>query len=117
VIVLAEGIDHFPIKRDFVSHFDPERVLVVSQFHPQQPWAAYGAIARNHLIFGLGKALVVIEAGEQGGTLAAGREALQRGRPVFVLDFGDETPIGNRILVEAGGRPITSPTARSGHVG
>ena len=108
VIVLAEGINHFRIKRDFARSFDFERVLVVSQFHPQQPWASYAAMARNHVIFGLGKALVVIEAGEKGGTLAAGHDALKRGRPVFVLNFGDDTPAGNRVLVEAGARPVTS---------
>lgn len=80
VIVLAEGINAFRVKREFATSFDPNRVLVVSQFRPSQPWAAYAAMARNHVIFGLGKALVVIEAGEKGGTLAAGRDAIKRGR-------------------------------------
>lgn len=110
VIVLAEGIDAFRVKREFKESFDPSRVLVVSQFRPDQPWAAYSAMARNHVIFGLGKALVVIEAGEKGGTLAAGRDALKRGRPVFALNFGEETPVGNRILIEAGAKPVTSRT-------
>ncbi|MFI6364148.1 DNA-processing protein DprA [Nocardia sp. NPDC050630] len=108
IIVLAEGVNHFRVKREFSEKFDPERVLVVSQFHPQQPWASYSAMARNHVIFGLGLALIVIEAGEKGGTLAAGRDALKRGRPVFVLNFGDETPPGNRILLDSGGREVKS---------
>jgi DNA processing protein len=108
IIVLAEGINGFRIKREFSKDFDPKRVLVVSQFRPSQPWAAYAAMARNHVIFGLGNALVVIEAGEKGGTLAAGRDALKRGRPVFVLNFGDETPAGNRILIDAGAQPVAS---------
>lgn len=110
VIVLAEGINHFTIKRTFTEAFDPQRVLVVSQFHPQQPWGAYAAMARNHIIFGLGKALVVIEAGEKGGTLAAGKDALKRGRPVFVLNFGDDTPVGNQMLLDMGGQPVQSRT-------
>ncbi|WP_280258546.1 DNA-processing protein DprA [Nocardia wallacei] len=108
IIVLAEGINHFRVKRDFVNAIDFDRVLVISQFHPQQPWAAHAAMARNHLIFGLGLALVVIEAGERGGTLAAGRDALKRGRPVFVLNFGGDTPPGNRILLDDGGHSVTS---------
>jgi DNA processing protein len=108
VIVLAEGINHFRVKREFIKSFDPQRVLVVSQFHPAQAWASYGAMARNHVIFGLGRALVVIEAGEKGGTLAAGRDALKRGRPVFVLNFGEETPPGNRLLIDAGARAVSS---------
>lgn len=108
VIVLAEGINHFKVKREYAAAFDPDRVLVISQFHPAQPWASYAAMARNHLIFGLGRALVVIEASEKGGTLAAGRDALKRGRPVFVLNFHDQTPPGNRLLIDAGAHPISS---------
>ncbi|WP_261675281.1 DNA-protecting protein DprA [Streptomyces lusitanus] len=108
VIVLAEGFDHFRIKKNFRDSFDPDKVLVVSQFSPSQPWLAYAAMARNKVIFGLGRALVVVEAGEKGGTLAAGEGALRMGKPVFVLNFGSETPPGNKILLEKGGYPITS---------
>lgn len=108
VIVLAEGINGFRIKKDFTEKFDPNRVLVVSQFRPSQPWAAYAAMARNHVIFGLGKSLVVIEAGDKGGTLAAGKDALKRGRPVLALNFGKDTPAGNKILIETGAKPINS---------
>jgi DNA processing protein len=108
VIVLAEGFDHFRVKRAFARDFDPARVLVVSQFPPTQPWGAYAAMARNSVIFGLGRALVVIEAGDRGGTLAAGKGALKMGRPVIALDFGDATPPGNRTLLEAGARKVQS---------
>lgn len=66
VIVLAEGMNHFRVKRDFLKSYDQQRILVVSQFHPAQTWASYAAMARNHVILGLGRALVVIEAGGQG---------------------------------------------------
>ncbi|AQT79323.1 hypothetical protein B1R94_08645 [Mycolicibacterium litorale] len=108
VIVLAEGISRFRVKRDFREAFDPKRVLVVSQFHPTQSWASYAAMARNRVIFGLSRALVVIEAGEKGGTLAAGRDAMKAGRPVFVLNFGDDTPPGNRLLIDSGARAVSS---------
>lgn len=107
IIVLPEGFDHFRIKRDFPRElFRAENVLVISQFAPRQPWSASGAMTRNRLIYGLGLALVVIEAGEKGGTLAAGEGAIQHGRPVLVLDFDSSTPTGNRILVERGGVPV-----------
>lgn len=106
VIVLAEGFDHFRVKRDFAKDFDPERTLVLSQFAPGQPWQAHAAMARNSIIYGLSKALLVIEAGERGGTLAAGEGALGIGRPVLVVDFGERTPGGNTILLGRGAQPI-----------
>lgn len=109
VIVLAEGIDFFRIKRDFAKDFDLDRTLVLSQFAPTQPWQAHAAMARNAIIYGLSKALVVIEAGEKGGTLAAGEGAMKIGRPVFVVDFGDRTPEGNKKLLRQGAIPIVTP--------
>ncbi|MGW9196590.1 DNA-processing protein DprA [Micromonospora chersina] len=107
VVVLAEGFDHFRIKRAIPRElFRRENVLVVSQFAPRQPWTAGGAMTRNKLIYGLGLALVVVEAGEKGGTLAAGSGALSLGKPVFVLDFNGSTPAGNRILLDKGGIPV-----------
>ncbi|MFI7547248.1 DNA-processing protein DprA [Actinoplanes sp. NPDC049599] len=107
VIVLPEGIDGFRIKRDFPRNlFRKEDVLVVSQFAPRQPWTAGAAMTRNKVIYGLGSALVVIEAGERGGTLAAGQGALANGRSVLVLDFDGSTPAGNRILLDKGGIPV-----------
>ncbi|NYD67882.1 DNA-processing protein DprA [Agromyces atrinae] len=109
VIVLAEGIDHFRIKRDFADVFDWKRILLLSQFAPSQPWRAHAAMARNGIIFSLPKALLVVEAGETGGTLAAGEGALRLGRTVLTVGFGEETPAGNRILIEKGARAVSSP--------
>ncbi|MGW6955006.1 DNA-processing protein DprA [Streptomyces chartreusis] len=106
VIVLAEGFDHFRVKKVFTDHFDLERLLVLSQFPPGQPWHAHAAMARNKVIFGMGRALVVVEAGERGGTLAAGEGAIRMGRPVLVLNFGKDTPPGNRLLLDKGGYPV-----------
>lgn len=107
VIVLAEGIDHFKRKRTYPTDvFTPERVVAVSQFPPSQPWTAGGAMTRNGVIVGLGLGLVVVEAGERGGTLAAGEHALKVGRPVLALDFDGQTPAGNRMLLAKGAIPV-----------
>lgn len=113
VIVLAEGIDHFRVKRNFAGQLDAARTLVISQFAPSQTWQAHAAMARNAIIFGLSKALIVIEAGERGGTLAAGQGALKIGRPVFVVDFGEQTPEGNRMLLAEGAAPVRTTKALS----
>jgi DNA processing protein len=108
VIVLAEGIDYFRIKRDFAKDFDPERTLVLSQFAPTQTWQAHAAMARNAIIYGLSKALVVIEAGGKGGTLAAGEGAMKLGRPVFVVEFSEGMPAGNKKLLEDGAIAVSN---------
>lgn len=110
VIVLAEGIIHFRHKKVFGSEgLDPERTVVVSQFPPTQPWNVGAAMTRNAVIAGLGQALVVIEAGETGGTLNAGLQAIRMGRTVFALNFADAVPSGNRILFEKGAKPVRTP--------
>jgi len=107
-IVLAEGIERFRVRRgEFAELWNPSRALVVSQFAPGQAWSAGAAMTRNAVISGLSKALVVVEAGETGGTLAAGLHALDRGQPVLVLQlFG--APAGNRLLQERGATPVSS---------
>lgn len=106
VIVLPEGIERFRVRHgEFAEVWDPSRAVVVSQFSPNQPWNAGAAMARNAVISGLSRALVVIEAGDTGGTLAAGLHALERGQPVLVLHLDGE-PAGNRILMGKGAIPV-----------
>ena len=110
VIVLAEGILHFRVRRDFGAvPFDLGRVLVVSQFAPSQPWNAGAAMTRNGVIAALSDALLVIEAGGKGGTLNAGEQALSLDRPVYAIDYKDDPPEGNRILLQKGAKPLRSP--------
>ena len=88
VIVLPEGINHFRVKRGPVADvWSEERVLVVSQFPQGRPWSAGNAMTRNNVIIGLSLALIVVEASEKGGTLAAGTKALQLNKPVLALEF------------------------------
>jgi DNA processing protein len=102
VIVLPEGINHFRVKRGPVADvWNKERVLVVSQFPPSRPWSAGNAMARNNVIIGLSLALVVVEAGEKGGTFAAGSKALQLNKPVLTLEFA-MNPHGNTELIRRG---------------
>jgi DNA processing protein len=110
VIVLAEGILNFRRKRALSDvPFDDERVLALSQFPPTQPWTIGGAMTRNGLIGALGEALVVVEAGEKGGTLDAGSRALRAGQRVFALQFSDDTPPGNQLLISQGAQVVKTP--------
>lgn len=110
IVVLAEGICT-PRARQFDALLETGRAAVVSTFLPNDPWQAWRAMERNRTILGLCDRLVVIEAGVSGGTLAAGREAIDASIPTWVLDYADppESAAGNRLLLEMGGRPIPMP--------
>lgn len=108
VIVLPEGIERFRVRRgDLADVWDPSRAAVVSQFAPNQAWNAGAAMARNAVITGLSRALLVVEAGATGGTLAAGLHALERGKPVLVLEL-ESAPAGNQMLLDRGAIPVRS---------
>ena len=108
IIVLAEGICRFSVKRgEFADSYDEGRTLVLSQFPPRQPWSAGAAMTRNGVILGLSLGLVVVEAGATGGTLAAGKQALEVGRHVYALSLG-ATPVGNTELITLGATPVGS---------
>jgi DNA processing protein len=107
VIVLAEGITYFRKKRAFSGlRFNETNVLALSQFPPTQPWAASAAMTRNAVIAGLSQAMLVVEAGEKGGTLNAGLQAMEIGRPVFAIAYADDPPTGNQVLFERGALPL-----------
>lgn len=88
----------------------PGSALFVSQFPPTMPWSARLAMMRNRTVIGLGRALIVIEAGlESGGTWQAGLEAAKMGVPLYVASFNQPAPsaAGNAALIERhGGIPI-----------
>jgi DNA processing protein len=110
IMVLAEGIRRFRVKQgEFKRLWDPSRCLIVSQFSPDQPWSAGNAMSRNGVIIGLSRALVVVEAGEKGGTLSAGLQALNASRKVYALSFHG-APLGNAELLRKGAVPIRSRT-------
>jgi hypothetical protein len=48
------------------------------------------------------------EARKRGGTLNAGLQALEIGRPVFAVAYADDPPAGNQILFERGVRSLRS---------
>ncbi len=108
ILVLPEGINHFRIKKALEPVWDWERVLVVSQFEPGEPWKAFRAMTRNQLIIALSRAMIVIEAGEKGGTLNAGKETLKSGLPLYVAQYQDMSvdARGNQLLLDMGAQKL-----------
>jgi DNA processing protein len=106
VLVLAEGLLRFRQKEALREVIDGGSLAIVSQFLPRTGWSTSNAMQRNQTICALAEAVFVIEAGETGGSLAAGRAALQLGVPLFVPAHPEPLPPGNRILLKEGGRPL-----------
>ena len=65
-------------------------------------------MTRNATIAALARAMLVIEAREKGGTLNAGLQAIEIGRPVFAIDYSEDLPEGNRMLFGRGAMPLRS---------
>lgn len=108
ILVLPEGINHFRIKKALKPAWDWERVLVISQFEPDEPWKGFRAMTRNQLIIALSRVMIVIEAGEKGGTLNAGKETLKLGLPLYVSQYQDMSTDarGNQILLDMGAHKL-----------
>lgn len=107
-LVLAEGILHYRVKREIADQLTAANHLILSEFPPTLRWIARNAMQRNRTIIGLSAGLLIVESGEDGGTFAAGEEALRRHVPLFVLQYPDShrTPTGNETLIRRGGYPV-----------
>lgn len=108
IIVLPEGIESFRIKKEFKDIWDWDRILVLSEFMPDDKWTASRAMLRNNTIIGLSDIVVVVEAGETGGSLDAGLKTIEKGKYLFVPQYGvvPDSALGNNILINKGAFPI-----------
>jgi DNA processing protein len=111
ILVLPEGALTFRLNDALRSYWAEakERLVIVTQFAPNEPWHVRNAMARNATVIGLSKAFCVIEAGDEtGGTWAAGNTALNKNIPLYVLAYPDppESAAGNHKLIAKGGIPV-----------
>lgn len=108
IFVLAEGILKFAKKQAVKNYLTEENHVFVSQFLPQASWNVGNAMKRNSIIIGLSRAMILVESGKSGGTFAAGEEALQRGQPLFVIDYAkpEVSAEANPYFIARGGQPI-----------
>lgn len=108
IAILAEGILRFRVKREVGDLWDWNRCVAVSEFLPRIPWTVSNAMKRNFTICGLSSAMVLIEAGETGGSFEAGKAALNMDVPLFTPIYDGMPPeaIGNRILLKQGAHPL-----------
>jgi len=110
IAVLAEGMEHFALRVSLRDHVTASNFLAVSTYDPDAIWTNWRAMQRNKTIISLVDAMFVVEAADKGGTLAAGLDALNLRRPLYVLDFKDDRPTtrGNTLLIQKGARVISN---------
>ena len=111
-LVLSDGIKQLRQKSAFKKFNWDRDVLAVSQFDPDAKRHLWSALARNQLVCGLSKAVVVIESGPErdtqgkvSGTFITAKAALDLDLPVFVVNPSclDNAPKGNADLIALGG--------------
>jgi DNA processing protein len=107
-LVIPEGILRHRIRNSLANVWDDNRALVVSEFPPNLSWNVSSAMKRNQTICGLSAAMILIEAGETGGSIQAGRECLRLSIPLFAAVYEGMPPFatGNQLLLEQGAYPL-----------
>lgn len=80
-----------------------EQGAICSEMHPETPPAPASLVARNRIISGLARAVIVIEAGENSGTLYTAKFAKAQKRPLLVVL--NNSP-GNRALLAEDALPL-----------
>lgn len=115
IIVLPEGISSFYVKKELDDVWDWNRVLVISEFMPEDKWMASRAMKRNMTIIGLSDVMVVIEAGMTGGSFDAGLKTIDSGKSLFVPLYRDapETAKGNIFLINHGAKTLCMKASSS----
>jgi predicted Rossmann fold nucleotide-binding protein DprA/Smf involved in DNA uptake len=97
--------------RDLQPRIEAGKVLLLSQFHPNDAWLVSRAMERNNVITGLAQIVIVAESDIKGGTWEGANGALKQKRPLFVCQPDTEKILpGNALLIERGGHALHWPT-------
>jgi len=82
---------------------------MLSELAPNARPSAPTLLARDRIISGLSRGVVVVQATERSGTMDTAVQAEKQGRPLFVVDWPDDGPefSGNRYLLAGGAHRLT----------
>lgn len=110
VAVLGCGVDivyppeNFGIYRDIINSG-----LVISEYEPHVSPVSYNFPARNRIISGLSRAILVTEAGEKSGTMITINDAVAQGKTIFCVPgsiYSSTSKGTNRSIRECQARAV-----------
>lgn len=108
VAVLGCGIDrNYPAAHAELAGRIAETGLIVSEYEPGVEPAPWRFPARNRIISGLARAVVVVEARERSGALITVDFALEQGREVLAVpgEITSALSVGSNALLRLGAAP------------
>jgi DNA processing protein len=86
IAVLGSGIRHIHPRGNIEL---AEQIVgcgaILSELHPNTPPKGQNLMARDRLISGLSRAVIVVEAGEKSGSLDTASKAIKQGRSVYAV--------------------------------
>ncbi len=102
--VLGSGVQRvYPSENAALAQLIARSGALVSEAAPDAAPSVPRLVARNRIISGLSRAVIVVETAADGGAMHAARFAREQGRPVYALDVAAS---GNRALLESGALPL-----------
>lgn len=110
IAVLGSGIEMIVPQenRGLADRIAQQGAVVSALLHPNAFPSRQHFFARNGIVSGLSRAVIVVEAEPKSGSVDAGLKALQQGRALLVVVPERGMPAGNRQLLEIGGTPVRS---------
>ncbi|MCL7746454.1 DNA-processing protein DprA [Halalkalibacter alkaliphilus] len=109
IAVLGSGHSYIYPKENFQLFSQmSKKQLIVSEYPPNTPPQKWHFPARNRIISGISKAVLVIEAKEKSGSLITADQALEQGRDVFAIPGSIFSPQsqGTNFLIQQGAKLV-----------
>ena len=111
IAVLGNGLDIcYPSENKNLMDKIIENGCVISEYPPKTAPAPYNFPARNRIISGISRAIIVVEASKNSGTFTTVDTALENGREVFAVpgNITSKYSEGTNSLIKQGCPVVTS---------